>query len=564
MNLHTNSVIFNTDGYKLEHIKQYPDNTEYVYSNWTPRGSRIEGITEVVFVGLQRFILKHFTAGFADFFATPREVVEKEYREFLNSYLGFSNVGTAHILALHDLGYLPLQIRALPEGTHVPLRVPMFTIENTHPDFGWLTNYVETPISAEMWMPCTSATTACRIRKMMNEYAIKTTGSCAGVEFHGHDFSMRGMAGVEAAKLSALGHSVAFTGSDVVPFLVELPRYYPYDPEVSGPLGGTVPATEHSVMCAGGEESELETFQRLLNLYPSGIVSIVSDTWDFWGVLTNLLPVLKDQIMARDGKLVIRPDSGIPEDIICGISHNYPVVATPSDLSDFMIDAADGDTFMFEDQAYQVKNKTDYIDDYSFDTFAQVDLGSICELHAQNLVRAVQVDTSSPVWKGAIQLLWELFGGRTNELGYKVLDSHIGLIYGDAMHYDRIELINKRLMEKGFATTNFVAGLGSYGYQYQTRDTFGFAMKATNVVINGVEKGIVKDPKTDTGLKKSLKGRIAVIEREGTLVALDDSSAEKRDKYIGTEMDLLQTVWKNGVFTKPLIGYAQVRKNAGF
>ena len=268
--------IFNTDGYKLDHRRQYPDNTEYVYSNWTPRGSRIEGITEVVFVGLQRFILKHFTKGFNEFFKTPREIVDKEYRDFLNDYLGPNSIGTDHVLALHDLGYLPLQIKALPEGTNVPLRVPMFTIENTHPDFGWLTNYVETAISAEMWLPSTSATIASRIRRMMNEYAIKTTGSCAGVEFHGHDFSMRGMAGIEAAKLSALGHSVAFTGSDVVPFLVELPQYYPYNQSVSGPLGGTVPATEHSVMCAGGEESELETFQRMLNLYPSGIIGCVS------------------------------------------------------------------------------------------------------------------------------------------------------------------------------------------------------------------------------------------------------------------------------------------------
>jgi len=484
-------AIMQTDGYKLDHRRQYPKGTEYVYSNWTARGSRIAEVDKVVFVGLQAAIQRRLMEDFEPFFAADVDEVCDAYQNMLDNYLGPNDIGTDHIRALHELGYIPLEFKALPEGTRVPLRVPMLTVENTHPDFFWLTNYFETILSAELWMPMTSATNAARIREMMNSWALETTGSIDGVGFLGHDFSMRGMAGAGAANLSGLGHLVAFTGTETVPVLQYIQDYYPFE----GFLAGTVPATEHSVMCAGGDENERETFQRLLDLYPTGILSVVSDTWDFWNVLTNHLPALKDQIMARDGKLVIRPDSGDPADIIAGTVRGFG--------------------------------------------------GS-----------APYVDTDGPEQKGAIELLWETFGGTVNEKGYKVLDEHIGLIYGDSMNFDRVNDINARLAAKGFATTNWVAGLGSYGYQYQTRDTFGFAMKATNVTIEGEDKAIFKDPKTDSGLKKSLKGRVAVGRfPDGELFVLDGLTHPQ-------ESDLLQTVWKDGKFVK-YFGFDEVRANTG-
>jgi nicotinamide phosphoribosyltransferase len=484
-------AIMQTDGYKLDHRRQYPKGTENVYSNWTARGTRIDDVDKVIFVGLQAAIQRRLMEDFEDFFKADVDDVCDAYQHMLDNYLGPNDIGTDHIRALHTLGYLPLEFKALPEGTRVPLRVPMFTVENTHPDFFWLTNYFETILSSELWMPMTSATNAARIREMMNMWAIKTTGSTAGVGFLGHDFSMRGMAGAGAANLSGLGHLVAFTGTETVPVLQYVQDYYPFD----GFLAGTVPATEHSVMCAGGDDGEKETFERLLDLYPNGFLSVVSDTWDFFNVLTNIIPSLHDRIMARDGRLVVRPDSGDPADIICGTVIDYDTDGSPEE-------------------------------------------------------------------KGAIQLLWDEFGGHVNAQGYKVLDSHIGLIYGDAMNYDRIDDINYRLAARGFATTNWVAGLGSYGYQYQTRDTFGFAMKATNVTINGVDKAIFKDPKTDNGVKRSLKGRIAVILSNGELRALDDSDEFARDLAIRYGDDLLETVWKDGKFVKYL-GFDEVRRNAG-
>lgn len=487
--------MFETDGYKLDHRRQYPKGTEYVYSNWTARGSRIEGIDHVTFVGLQMALRKRFMDSFQrDFFDRPVDEVCDEYQTMLDGYLGPNDVGTDHIRALHALGYLPLEFKALPEGTKVPLRVPMITVENTHPDFFWLTNYVETILSAELWLTMTSATTAGAIREILDSWAIKTTGNTEGVGFQGHDFSMRGMSGLDSAVSSAIGHLVHFTGTETVPVLSELPKFYP----VEGFLAGTVPATEHSVMCAGGEDDETETFQRLMDLYPSGFLSVVSDTWDYWNVLTTILPKLKDQIMARDGRLVIRPDSGDPADIICGTVREFGKGTTPEE-------------------------------------------------------------------KGSFEVLWDLFGGETNDLGYKVLDSHIGLIYGDSMNPDRIKDICERLAAKGFVTTGWVAGIGSYNYQYQTRDTFMFAMKATNVTIEGDEKAIHKNPKTDSGMKKSLKGRIAVVENRdtGELVAYDDSAADLRETAQEIGLDLLETVWKDGKFLREYT-FDEVRENAGF
>ena len=272
------NAIFNTDGYKLDHRRQYPEGTEYVYSNWTARGSRIKGADKVIFFGLQRALRQRMMEDFESFFAADVDEVCAEYQQMLDDYLGPNEIGTEHIRALHNLGYIPLEFKALPEGTPVPLRVPMLTVENTHPDFFWLTNYFETILSAELWQPMTSATTAARLRTLIDEWAVKTTGTTEGAGFQGHDFSMRGMAGLDSAIGSAMGHLVAFTGTETVPVLKEIKKHYP----MTGFLAGTVPATEHSVMCAGGMEDERETFSRLLDLYPAGILSVVSDTWDFW------------------------------------------------------------------------------------------------------------------------------------------------------------------------------------------------------------------------------------------------------------------------------------------
>lgn len=450
-----------TDGYKVDHRRQYPAGTTLVYSNWTPRKSRIENVEEVVFFGLQYFIKKYIIHDFEEyFFRQPKEEVIKKYSRRINNYLGENQVGTKHIEDLHDLGYIPMVFKALPEGSSVPIRVPMFTMFNTKPEFFWLTNYFETLLSAVIWMPCNSATIAKQYRKILDKYASQTSSVPEFVDWQAHDFSMRGMAGIEASITSAAGHLLSFTGTDNIPAIDFFEEYYNANSDTEL-IGGSVPATEHSVMCMGTTEGEFETFQRLITeVYPKGIVSIVSDTWDLWKVLTNYLPRLKEEISGRDGKVVVRPDSGDPILILCG----------------------NPDGKLEEER------------------------------------------------KGVVELLWETFGGTTNDKGYKELIPQIGAIYGDSITVERATQICENLKKKGFASTNVVLGIGSFTYQYNTRDTFGFAMKATYGEVNGEGRAIFKDPITDDGTKKSAKGLMKIELENGIFKLTDDVSWEEESK----------------------------------
>jgi nicotinamide phosphoribosyltransferase len=446
-----------SDGYKLSHRQQYPDGTELVYSNWTPRGSRIDGIDKVVFFGMQYFIKEYLVTAFNEnFFLRDKEEVCQEYKQIISEYLG-SEYDIKHIEELWDLGYLPLEIKALPEGSLVPIKVPMFTIKNTNPKFFWLVNFLETLISNVIWQPCTSATLALRYREIFSKWASITGGDpelfdgCTVVDIQAHDFSMRGMGSVESSLTSGMGHAIVFKGGDNLTVMHGLNEYYlgKDDFKVCG-----VPATEHSVMCAGGKDGEFETFKRLITeIHPEGIVSIVSDTWDLWKVVTDFLPRLKDEIIARNGKVVIRPDSGDPVEILCG------------------------------------KNSSGR-EEFSGD------------------------EIRHPSYKGVVECLYDVFGGTINEKGFINLHPSIGVIYGDAITPARANEICERLANKGFASINWVAGVGSYTYQYNTRDTFGFAMKATYVEVNGEGREIFKDPITDNGLKKSAKGLMCVQKNE--------------------------------------------------
>jgi len=463
------------DGYKVGHKFQYPENTTLVYSNLTPRKSRSAGADEIVFFGLQYFIKEYLIRQFDEhFFKRPKAEVLKAYARRLDAYLGKDSITYQHIAELHDLGYLPLEIKALPEGSLVPMRVPVFTIKNTLPGFFWLTNMLETVLSAVLWKPSTSATTAFQYLRTFTTYAEETVGEDKSfIPWQGHDFSFRGMSGIEDAVISGAGHLLSFTGTDTIPAIDFLEQYYNADCEREL-IGGSVPATEHSVMCMGTQDDEVGTFQRLINeVYPSGIVSIVSDTWDFWQVITEFLPKLKDKILARNGKVVIRPDSGDPVKIIIGDE-----------------DAPAG----------------------------------------------------SPEFKGAIECMWEIFGGTITSKGYKLLDGHIGLIYGDSITTERQTAILEGLKKKGFASYNVVLGIGSYTYEYVTRDTFGFAMKATYGEVNGVGRDIFKDPKTDDGTKKSAKGLMQVFRdpATGRLALKDQCNWEEEGR------GELKTVFKDG------------------
>ena len=461
-----------TDGYKTGHHQQYPKGTEEVYSNWTPRSNKyaLQGCDIVLSFG-QQYVIKWLHDYFEDnFFSKPKDQVCGEIEEELSLYLNTPYNGS-HYRALHDLGYLPIKVKSLPEGVEVPVRVPMLTVVNTDKDFYWVTNFLETILSTMLWQPMTSASIALLYKRIFKKWVLKTDPeNVPFIDFQGHDFSMRGMGGLQSALSSGLGHAAVFLGSDTLPVISGMRKYY----NAEGFVVGSVNATEHSVMCAGTKDDEIGTFRNLMQTYPSGILSVVSDTWDLWKVLTEYLPTLKQEILSRDGKLVIRPDSGDPVAIICGTN--------------------------------------------------------------------TKIGGNSPQEKGVVELLWETFGGTINEQGFKVLDSHIGAIYGDSITTERAENICQRLHDKGFASTNVVLGIGSFTYQFNTRDTFGFAMKATSVVVNGERREIFKDPITDDGVKKSAKGLVKVVKENDTYVLVDQVTEE------GEKEGELKVIYEDGRF----------------
>lgn len=525
------------DFYKADHRRQYPDGTDMVYSNFTPRSDRLAKVIreqfdgKIVFAGLQPFMIEFLIIQFnKKFFSLPEDEAVAAFTRRMVTSLGPNQIGEEHIRALHRLGYLPLEIRALPEGSRVNIKVPVFTVKNTLPDFFWLTNAMETVLSMFTWKVCTSATLAYEYRKLMDNYAEKTGTAKEFVQWQCHDFSMRGMSGFDDCMMSGFGHLLSFTGTDTIPAIDFAEQYYLADAMMEL-IGGSVSATEHSVMCMGMSDGEEETFRRLIeDVYPSGIVSIVSDTWDFWNVMTVLAPKLKDKIMARDGKVVFRPDSGDPVKILTGYKVWEGGISDTFEIMDNHYDAVlEGGKFYEVDWEY----------DQAFGSTAI--LGKeITEAEA----------------KGAVQCLYETFGGTITDKGYKLLDSHVGLIYGDSITLERAQAILSRLADKGFASGNVVFGVGSYTYEYQTRDTFGFAMKATAGSVNGEVREIFKDPATGDGMKKSAKGFLRV-EKEGNDFVLYDQQTEEQ-----ANTGALQLVFKDSKLIKQW-SLAEVRENLG-
>lgn len=459
------------DSYKLGHMSQYPDGITEVYSNFTARSFKhIEALfpkdlpffnNKAVVFGISAAFQEIVEAFDVSFFDQNKDDVLEEFKRAILPFIGDNSPDELiqKMSALYDLGYLPLRVKSLPEGSMVGPNIPMLTIVNTHPDFAWLPNYLETFISSQIWKLSTNATIAKVYKNIFDYFARKTGTAPEFTLFQGHDFSSRGMSGFADAARSGAGHLTSFMGSDSVSSVDYVKQYY----KAEGFVAGSVPATEHSVMTMGLAEGEKDTFKRILKKYPKGIVSIVSDSYDYWNTITNIASELKLEIMAREKdsiglcKTVFRPDSGDPVDIVCG-TKKYGSKYDASKLK--------------------------------------------------------------PEEKGSIQCLYEIFGGTRTETEHIQLDEHVGLIYGDSITPIRAYNILRKLDEKGFASGNVVLGIGSFTYQYNTRDSLGFAMKATNAIINGKSIQIFKHPKTDSG-KNSAKGKLRVDKIGSEFVLVD-------------------------------------------
>ena len=530
------------DAYKFGHMSMHPDNIDYIYCNLTPRSMKYFNRSipsefvdnKLVAFGMQMAVQDIIQSFDTNFFSRPLSDVLAEFLATAAPFIGENakarEILESNVTKLHKLGYLPLCIKTLPEGTISNPQVPILTIVNTIPGFGWLPNYLETYISQNTWKVATVATLSRVYRKIFEKYSALTCDDNSHILFQGHDFSARGMSSTEDSIKNGIGHMTQFWGSDSVHSAFTATNHYGFQNEI--PLAFSVPATEHSIMCLGiALSSEEETFRRLLKQYNTGIIAIVSDTEDYWNTITNIASNLKDVILARQPdsmglcKTVFRPDSGNPVEIVCGSRFYYGVVEAPTLPEALHIAWIDGNC------PYFTWNGKHY--------------------NAEDISKPL--DVCPPEWKGSIECLWDIFGGTINDKGFKVLNPKVGLIYGDSITPQRANDILAGLAAKGFASSNIVFGIGSYAYNYSTRDSLGFAIKATAAIDSDDNLiPIQKTVKTDTG-KKSACGLLHVTE---DLKLIDN--ATRAQESTGA----IKVIFSNGS-TNFETNFAAIRERAG-
>lgn len=555
---------FNSDGYKLAHADMYAANTEMVYSNLTPRSDRIYRTKatryydgKLVFIGAQGAI-QEIVESWNEFFDMDKGIALARQKLYLDFYLGPDAVSTDNLAKLHDLGYLPLEIKTLEEGTKVPMGFPVLTIKNTVDHAYWLVNFLETTISNLTWKPATVATIAAEYRAMLVDFCLKTGGNLDDVNWQAHSFACRGMSGPEDSARSEVGHIASFLGTDSLGSIMHAQQYLGAGDFVAA----SVPATEHAVATSNilriekelsaieykfANKEQREIFDKmvialedirliaevmfayeLMEKFPKGVLSYVMDSFDFWTMLSRGMRYLKPVILRREtngitpGRLVARPDSGDPVKVVCGLGE----VQVVDSLDRWeVLDAYEGNdakVVKFNNQYFEVKvTKTDwdgYVNEYEL------------------------IEVTEHEVKGAIDVLWNEFGGTVTDKGYKLIDDHVRLIYGDSITPQRALEILEGLEAKGFASTNVVFGVGSYTYQHITRDTMGFAVKATYTEVDGKGIPIFKDPKTDSK-KKSAKGLLSVTKVDGEYLLVNDVPWE-----VEKEGELI-TRFKDGSFS---------------
>lgn len=491
--------LYRSDGYKPGHQAMLAPGTTKLYGTWIPRNLKHapKGVEKILSIGHQ-LCWKELNDAFVEFFFGVSEEEAMIFGKDMSMYLGME-YNANHFRDLYKLGYLPIKVKALPEGIETLPNIPHQTFINTIDGFGWLSLYLETPMSNLSWKIATAGTTALQYRRVTENYVKKTDKNNIGLSpYLCHNFASRGLSGAYDDIAVGLGHAASFRGSDS---LITIPaaRYYYNEPK-DEVIINSVNASEHSVsttkiFTVGEKQMIIDWLKEL----PNGIFSMVADTFSLWEFIEYLKdPEIKDFVLNRNGKLVVRPDSGDPVDIICG-THNY------------------------EDKSL-------------FTNFEE---------------------------KGVIQLLWDIFGGTVNNQGYKVLDSHIGAIYGDSINLERQLQIYERLAAKGFAATNIVLGVGSFTYQFVTRDTLGFAAKGAWFEVDhfrqepeGIKRSynIYKDPITDDGSKKSLKGLQAVFQDESGEYFVKSECTQEEENT-----GLLQTIFEDGKFYNETT-FTEIRK----
>jgi nicotinamide phosphoribosyltransferase len=459
------NLLLLSDSYKESHWMMLPEGTQKVYSYFESRKGAEFPYT--VFFGLQ-MTLKKYLAGIV---ITQSDIDSAD--KFCKEHFGmdiFNRKMWEKIVNVYG-GKLPLKIKAVPEGFPVSIGNVMMTVENTDDDCAPLTNFVETLLT-HVWYSSNVATISRDLKMYLKRAFEISSDNPTALNFMLHDFGFRGVSSVESAGIGGAGHLVNFMGTDTIIAITYAQRYYG-----AGMAGFSVPASEHSVMTSLGEVGELEMIRSLLKKFPKGIISIVSDSYNIKRVVSEYLPALKAEIMARDGKVVIRPDS-------------------PREK---------GDT------------------------------------------AAAQV-----LWLA--NSLYEFFGGNVNTKGFKVLNPHLGLIYGDGLSPAEIKDCIKALVLAGFSAETSVYGMGGGLLQKHNRDTQCSAFKCSAQLRNGKWIDICKKPLDIT--KASKAGRLKLVWGQGSHGALLTTVPESDPRP-----DVLVTVFENGEIVKNWT-WEEVRANA--
>lgn len=501
----------------------------------------------MIWFGLQGFIKEYLIDYFNEyFFNRPLDEVISEYKLYIHNTFD-ENAHTDHIAALHNLGYLPIEIKALPEGTKVPYRVPCCTVTNTHPDFAWVTNYLETLFSCNLWMLTTTATRAYVFRQIIQK-AINISSDNKNWKRVGcGDFSFRGMASLDAAITSGAAFLTSFDKTSTIPSIQYLCDYYNADVEKED-VGSWSASVEHSCTTSNyAVDGNEETFFKKMceELYPDKPFSFVADSYDYWSFVNDILRKNKDVVLNHNGRINIRPDSGDPETIICGVAPMWKEHDSKE---------------MFE--KYYTNSEmmqSIYCNEIDENTGKPAEI--FAEIAGEKLIVVWTTKNGKNVFtyrkptieeRGTLDILWEIFGGTVNSKGYKVLNPHIGMVYGDAITLERCESICNHMSNLGYAVENMVFGAGSYSFQYNTRDTQGWAYKATYAEIGENPIMIYKDPKTSDGTKKSQKGMVVVYRDADNKIAYmdgltkDSFNTEDETLQSAIKGDLLETVFING------------------
>lgn len=452
------NVCMASDSYKATHHRMYPEGTEKVYSYFESRlGAKYNS---TIFFGLQ-YILKNFLEGKV---VTEEAITKAKSRINAHLYEGaFNEEGWRYILDKYD-GKLPIRILAVPEGEVVGTNNVLMTIENTDPKCYWLTNYLETLLT-HVWAPSTVATKSYFVKKMMLGFLERTSDNTDLINFALHDFGCRGVTSMASAGIEGAGHLVNFLGTDTLPALDVIMDYYN---TVEMPAY-SVNASEHSVMVSMGRDGEMDVLGNMLKAYPTGILSVVIDSYDYRKFIDNTYKIYGNKILKRDGKLVFRPDSGQPNEVV------------------------------------------------------------------------VEVYNS----------LREKFGYTINSKGYEVLNSKVGILWGDGIDEIGIRSVLFTLETMRVSAENIVFGMGGGLLQKINRDTQCFAFKSSYQERNGKGYDIFKQPLDSS--KTSKKGKLKLIKDS------DGNFSTVANNAIGK--NLLELVFENGILVRDM-SFKQIRENA--